>query len=1022
MNFFPAPLPRPGLAILATAGFLFSPSITPAHWDLDEEYWTQRTQPEPIPANLKPSQPMPAHLAKDGPIYYTTGVRVLGYHDVFVEPNVSPTSDVVPDMFREHMAFLKRANYNVVTMDQVNAHITSGTPVPPNAVAITFDDVYRGQYWEAYPILEEFGYKATFYVHTNFVGVLTGKDHSTWAELAEKVGKGHDVQSHTLTHPNLANLGQPQLDNELFNSRLAIINNLGIVVDQICYPFGAFNTTVISRAQAAGYSYGQTTIGGLNIPGTLPFETRRNLLGVGDTLTTFRNLMGYTGTDDDAPVIIDNTDTRFSAGGYSSTGSTSTHRGQHGTNYHRAAATTGSPSATAVWTFTPTRTGRYSLAAWWPGAANSGIGQNTGATYRMSYAGVTSQVLLNQTPGTKARWNPLGRVVVAAGQPMTVNLNNQVASGTDVYADAVRFELLPGPALFVRGTDTSQILPGALPSSANGTDFGQRDVHLGSVTRTLTLSNLGSDALNLTAPPSIEGGNGEFHLAPVSAGLLPSGQSIPLTVTFDPATSGSKTASIMLRTDDPETPEFSISLQATATGFSLVDPIQAASAWEPLASTVPGFTSNFHDSSAAALLSSVVADPQQRIRVAGWRTNSSGNIPIRDVSTGQHLRARFSIYATGQTSATDHSQVPNFRLRLAQRFAISAFQDINHYSAADPEGNRLGAEIRPSSDATRPSIYRVDFDPIRVPLYESQPDEQIQRTFEVLALDPTQQGSLALTEASVGAVTTAPDASGTRIKDYTTTGGDFVRAFVARLAYLTSPIPAPGFPPALAGDVQGITFSNGGVGVPLTLDTSQAPSNRFNIIAADLTVGNAADTDLRQRARIEQGYEYRIRFLVGANVPAERNAQIRLRARTAKFVWSHRLEIGGAWAIGTDPNTGNAAIAQQALPGIGTRNPNRHPILTNAAWYTLLFPNPLREDIRPEFSTGVPVAARMPILAGMDGPGVDTGEGTLSKSRRDILMGIDVIDTLSPGPRASEETGQAILSAIEVNRFPQISD
>jgi hypothetical protein len=521
-------------------------------------------------------------------------------------------------------------------------------------------------------------------------------------------------------------------------------------------------------------------------------------------------------------------------------------------------------------------------------------------------------------------------------------------------------------------------------------------------------------------PPEVSGA-ADFSINPISPTTLQSGQSLVLTVNFRPVSTGLKSATVTIRTDDPLTPVFSLRVQGTGTGISLADNLATGNLWEPLVANVPGYTANLHDSGAQALLSGVAPDSRGRVRVAGWRTVSAGNVPFNAIGAGRHLRAKFSIYSTGQSEPGNGAQVPNFRLRIAQRFAVSAFQEINHFSSADPEGNTIGAELRPSMDPTKPSIYRVDFAPIAVPLYDTTPGEEIQRTFEVLATEPQQQGALALTEASIGSITPSAFDTGTRIKDYGTTNGDFADFFGARLSFLMSPTPEAGFAPPLASDTPGLTVSSG-PGLPLTLDASGAPADRYNIVAADLINGAVGDNDLKRRARIEPGFEYRVRFLVGANVPAERNAQIRLRARTAKFVWAHRLEIGGAWAIGSDGTVGNAAIAQQALPGIGTRNPDRHPVLTNAAWFTILFPNPLRSEIRPEFGPGVPLAERMPVLAGMDGPGQDTGGGTLAKSRRDLLFGLDVIDTLSPGPRAAEETGQAILSAIEVSRFPAIED
>ncbi|MBX7246379.1 MAG: polysaccharide deacetylase family protein [Candidatus Sumerlaeaceae bacterium] len=418
-----------------------------AHWDLDSDVWTSRTHPEVIPEIARPQL---GATPKAGPVYYSNAARVLGYHDIYVEPLVSPTSDVFPDNFRDMMAFLKRAGYNVVKMQQVTDFLTSGTALPDNAVAITFDDDYRGQYWNAFPILTSYNFPATFYVHTGYVGVLTGKDHSTWAELQTMLNTGlHDVQSHTVNHVDLSGLTQATMDTELNNSRNSIITQLSKSVTSICYPYGGYNATVISRATLAGYVYAETTIGGLNVAGTPKMEIKRNLLGVGDTLATFKSMLGYSGSDTGGPIIVDNSNAGFTnVSNFPSTGSTATDRGQYGTNWAQATATTGAPTATAQWTTAIPSSGSYDIYAWWPGASGS-VGENTGAKYNLVNGALNTNITVNQTPGLKAKWNKLGTFTLDSANSVVITLTNQVTTGANVHADAIKIE--PAPAARVDG-------------------------------------------------------------------------------------------------------------------------------------------------------------------------------------------------------------------------------------------------------------------------------------------------------------------------------------------------------------------------------------------------------------------------------------------------------------------------------------------------------------------------------------------------------------------------------------------
>ena len=98
-------------------------------------------------------------------------VAILRYHsisdardgnDLYASPAVCHT----PEVFDRHVAMLAR-RYHCVTMDDVLESMSGGRPLPPGAVAITFDDGYRDNYTRAFPILRRHGVRATFYVTTS---------------------------------------------------------------------------------------------------------------------------------------------------------------------------------------------------------------------------------------------------------------------------------------------------------------------------------------------------------------------------------------------------------------------------------------------------------------------------------------------------------------------------------------------------------------------------------------------------------------------------------------------------------------------------------------------------------------------------------------------------------------------------------------------------------------------------------------------------------------------------------------
>jgi len=171
-------------------------------------------------------------------------------------------------------------------------------------------------------------------------------------------------------------------------------------------------------------------------------------------------------------------------------------------------------------------------------------------------------------------------------------------------------------------------------------------------------------------------------------------------------------------------------------------------------------------------------------------------------------------------------------------------------------------------------------------------------------------------------------------------------------------------------------------------------------------------SDLTKRVRVDEDHQYKVRFLVTSAQQSNLNCQMRLRARTLKFAWNQKFEIGGAWPTNGVPSY---TIAQQALPGVGCLNPDVGGF-ADGGWYTLLIQSPMNRDIRTEGAVDTPLTTEMPNIS------AEPAEGTNSASKRDLRIGFDLIDTLSGGTNATLEKGNFTLREIDVWDIPQVED
>jgi len=178
-------------------------------------------------------------------------VPVLVYHGISDEILTWDYLFVRPKDFREQIEYLLNKGYQPIFFSDL-LHIEDYE----KPILLTFDDGYASNYENLYPILKEFGVKATFSI---IIGILDTPGYLTSAQVKEMSDSGLvDVQSHTLTHPYLSKMSENEQRVELEQSRLEVARLTGKIPYVICYPCGDYNDTTISLSRKY-YSIGITT-------------------------------------------------------------------------------------------------------------------------------------------------------------------------------------------------------------------------------------------------------------------------------------------------------------------------------------------------------------------------------------------------------------------------------------------------------------------------------------------------------------------------------------------------------------------------------------------------------------------------------------------------------------------------------------------------------------------------------------------------------------------------------------------
>ena len=181
-------------------------------------------------------------------------IRTLVYHNVtdnFV-PDEWQQMTTPRDLFEEQMRYLAENGYKTLSAYEMYKSLVGETEIPSKSICITFDDGYKDNYRNAFPILEKYELKATIFITADFVGKKdASEEYLTWQDIIEMRKSGEfEIGCHSLSHRNLAGLESEDLTEEIGRAKRITEDKIDGKINVFAYPFGwqnAFNDKVINE-------------------------------------------------------------------------------------------------------------------------------------------------------------------------------------------------------------------------------------------------------------------------------------------------------------------------------------------------------------------------------------------------------------------------------------------------------------------------------------------------------------------------------------------------------------------------------------------------------------------------------------------------------------------------------------------------------------------------------------------------------------------------------------------------------
>ena len=191
------------------------------------------------------------------------------YSDVFTLPDNTVQLQVLHLLARDGR----------LVIDDLSLQMYTPDPFERGIVSLTFDDGWEDNYYTLLPMLEEYGFLSTQYYATTFI-----ENSNETYKVQAFVDAGHEIGSHTVTHPFLSQCDVETMRQELLDSRTLLEGFFGQGnVKNFASPYGDYDEVVLEQI-ADFYETHRSTDEGYNSKDNLNLMNLR-VQNVKDTTT-----------------------------------------------------------------------------------------------------------------------------------------------------------------------------------------------------------------------------------------------------------------------------------------------------------------------------------------------------------------------------------------------------------------------------------------------------------------------------------------------------------------------------------------------------------------------------------------------------------------------------------------------------------------------------------------------------------------------------------------------------------------
>lgn len=186
-------------------------------------------------------------------------VLILNYHSIISSPSIDfndPIYSIDELSFTQQLEIIKKLEMKVILVSEISKYEHKSK----TSIAITFDDGHDSDFNIAYPKLNEYGFKATFYIPTS---KLEG-DSLKIKQYQQILADGHQIGPHGKTHTYLSDLNYKEQLKELAESKETLESITNEKAIYFSLPGGKYNKKTLEISKELGFKGLLTTKFGFN--------------------------------------------------------------------------------------------------------------------------------------------------------------------------------------------------------------------------------------------------------------------------------------------------------------------------------------------------------------------------------------------------------------------------------------------------------------------------------------------------------------------------------------------------------------------------------------------------------------------------------------------------------------------------------------------------------------------------------------------------------------------------------------